>query len=218
MEKKNYLLVKNRFNKEIVYINYDQASGFKFNPINRKEGSISVNQMVIINPTFIEKVLTRKTKRKLELYLQYIVELLDEESDTDITGLRSALNDITRYKDIVMHKYRLYLDERYFELYMKKLSLLEYELKMKILHYKDNIIDSKIKEEFFEEKVKEEIVEEKKEEPKEEIVQTTANEELEKSIAEQIEKERIRREIEYLKEQERLLKGEEEVKEETRRR
>jgi len=213
MEKKNYLLVKNRFNKEIVYINYDQASGFKFNPINRKEGSISVNQMVIINPTFIEKVLTRKTKRKLELYLQYIVELLDEESDTDITGLRSALNDITRYKDIVMHKYKLYLDERYFELYMKKLSLLEYELKMKILHYKDNIIDSKIKEEFFEEK-KEEV----KEEPKEEMVQTNSNEELEKSIAEQIEKERIRREIEYLKEQERLLKGEEEVKEETRRR
>ena len=213
MEKKNYLLVKNKFNKEIVYINYDHVGGFRFNPVNKKDDSISVNQMVIINPTFIEKVLTRKTKRKLELYLQYIVELLDEESDTDITGLRSALNDITRYKDIVMHKYKLYLDERYFELYMKKLSLLEYELKMKILHYKDNIIDSKIKEEFFEEK-KEEV----KEEHKEEMVQTNSNEELEKSIAEQIEKERIRREIEYLKEQERLLKGEEEVKEETRRR
>ena len=206
MEKRNYLLVKNKFNKEIVYINYNQASGFKFNPINRKNDSISVNQMVIINPTFIEKVLTRKTKRKLELYLQYIVELLDEDSDSDITGLRSALNDITRYKDIVMHKYRIYLDERYFELYMKKLSLLEYELKMKILHYKDNIIDNKIKEEYFDE------VEEVKEEK---VVETKEDEE--KTIAEQIEKERIRREIEYLKEQERLLKGEE-VVEETKRR
>ena len=165
MEKKNYLLVKNKFNKEIVYINYDRINGFKFNPLNKKEDSISVNQMVIINPTFIEKVLTRKTKRKLELYLQYIVELLDDDTDTDITGLRSALNDITRYKDIVKHKYKLYLDERYFELYMKKLSLLEYELKMKILHYKDNIIDSKIKEEYFDEveEVKEEKVVETKE-------------------------------------------------------
>jgi len=210
MEKKNYLLVKNKFNKEIVYINYDRINGFKFNPLNKKEDSISVNQMVIINPTFIEKVLTRKTKRKLELYLQYIVELLDDDTDTDITGLRSALNDITRYKDIVKHKYKLYLDERYFELYMKKLSLLEYELKMKILNYKDSVIDNKIKEEFFEEKVetKEEIVDEP---IVEEVLENKIDEELEKSIAEQIERERIRREIEYLKEQERLLKGEEET-------
>ena len=102
---RNYLLVKNKFNKEIAYIDYDRVSGFKFKPVNKGDNTISVNQMVIISPTFIENVLTRKTKRKLELYLEFIVKLLDEDDDTDITGLRSALNDITRYKDIVMHKY-----------------------------------------------------------------------------------------------------------------
>ena len=49
MEKKNYLLVKNRFNKEIVYINYDQASGFKFNPINRKEGDMLYSGSFVIS-------------------------------------------------------------------------------------------------------------------------------------------------------------------------
>ena len=81
MEKKNYLLVKNRFNKEVSYINYDREKGFIFNPVNNDDDSISVNQMVIINPNFISRILTKKTKRKLELYLQYIVELLDEDSD-----------------------------------------------------------------------------------------------------------------------------------------
>ena len=145
---RNYLLVKNKFNKEIAYIDYDRVSGFKFKPVNKGDNTISVNQMVIISPTFIEKVLTRKTKRKLELYLEFIVKLLDEDDDTDITGLRSALNDITRYKDIVMHKYRVYLEQKYYELFMKKLSLLEYELKMKILHYKDNVVDTEIKENY----------------------------------------------------------------------
>lgn len=201
MEKKNYLLVKNRFNKEVSYINYDREKGFRFNPVNNDEDSISVNQMVIINPNFISRILTKKTKRKLELYLQYIVELLDEDSDTDITGLRSALNDITRYKDIVINKYKKYLDERYFELYMKKLSLLEYELKMKILHFKDNEIDNKIKGQFFEETEKVEVLEQTKVEEK--------NEEQEETIAYQVEREKIRREIEYLKEQEKMLKGEE---------
>lgn len=183
---RNYLLVKNKFNKEIAYIDYDRVSGFKFKPVNKGDNTISVNQMVIISPTFIEKVLTRKTKRKLELYLEFIVKLLDEDDDTDITGLRSALNDITRYKDIVMHKYRVYLDQKYYELFMKKLSLLEYELKMKILHYKDNVVDTEIKENYnYQEK-----------EQTSEI-----SDEVKDNIVAQIEKEKLKRELQKLKEQ-----------------
>ena len=183
---RNYLLVKNKFNKEIAYIDYDRVSGFKFKPVNKGDNTISVNQMVIISPTFIEKVLTRKTKRKLELYLEFIVKLLDEDDDTDITGLRSALNDITRYKDIVMHKYRVYLEQKYYELFMKKLSLLEYELKMKILHYKDNVVDTEIKENYnYQEK-----------EQTSEI-----SYEVKDNIAAQIEKEKLKRELQKLKEQ-----------------
>ena len=183
---RNYLLVKNKFNKEIAYIDYDRVSGFKFKPVNKGDNTISVNQMVIISPTFIEKVLTRKTKRKLELYLEFIVKLLDEDDDTDITGLRSALNDITRYKDIVMHKYRVYLEQKYYELFMKKLSLLEYELKMKILHYKDNVVDTEIKENYnYQEK-----------EQTSEI-----SDEVKDNIAAQIKKEKLKRELQKLKEQ-----------------
>ena len=183
---RNYLLVKNKFNKEIAYIDYDRVSGFKFKPVNKGDNTISVNQMVIISPTFIEKVLTRKTKRKLELYLEFIVKLLDEDDETDITGLRSALNDITRYKDIVMHKYRVYLEQKYYELFMKKLSLLEYELKMKILHYKDNVVDTEIKENYnYQEK-----------EQTSEI-----SDEVKDNIAAQIEKEKLKRELQKLKEQ-----------------
>ena len=183
---RNYLLVKNKFNKEIAYIDYDRVSGFKFKPVNKGDNTISVNQMVIISPTFIEKVLTRKTKRKLELYLEFIVKLLDEDDDTDITGLRSALNDITRYKDIVMHKYRVYLEQKYYELFMKKLSLLEYELKMKILHYKDNVVDTEIKENYnYQEK-----------EQTSEI-----SDEVKDNIAAQIEKEKLKKKLQKLKEQ-----------------
>ena len=183
---RNYLLVKNKFNKEIAYIDYHRVSGFKFKPVKKGDNTISVNQMVIISPTFIEKVLTRKTKRKLELYLEFIVKLLDEDDDTDITGLRSALNDITRYKDIVMHKYRVYLEQKYYELFMKKLSLLEYELKMKILHYKDNVVDTEIKENYnYQEK-----------EQTSEI-----SDEVKDNIAAQIEKEKLKRELQKLKEQ-----------------
>ena len=85
-----------------------------------------------------------------------------------------------------MHKYRVYLEQKYYELFMKKLSLLEYELKMKILHYKDNVVDTEIKENYnYQEK-----------EQTSEI-----SDEVKDNIAAQIEKEKLKRELQKLKEQ-----------------
>lgn len=131
----NYLLIKDHFTREITYINYKKENGFKFNPKN-KEGNITVNEMVVLKPTFVEKVLRRKIKSKLELYLEYIIRLLESDDD-DITGLRSALNDLTRYRDIVRFQYSKYLDERYLELLLQKIDILERELKAQIINYRD---------------------------------------------------------------------------------
>ena len=73
------------------------------------------------------------------MYLQYIISILDDEESGDLTGLRSALNDLSRYKDTVINRYQAYLDEKYVALLLKKIELLEHELKMKIIHYKESV-------------------------------------------------------------------------------
>ena len=113
--------------------------GFKFNPKNSNEYiGINVNKMVVINNSFIEKVLKKKVKRKLDLYLQFIVNILDDE-DSDPTSLRTVLDDVERYKQLIINKYRLYLDEKYINLLLKKIELLSNEIKMKLMYINEPI-------------------------------------------------------------------------------
>lgn len=144
---KGYSLIKDDYSNQVISYEAKDISGFKFKPLNKvKYDGITVNEMMIVKPVFIEKILKRKIKRKLEMYLQYIISIIDDEESGDLSGLRSALNDLSRYKDTVNYRYQAYLDEKYVALLLKKIELLEHELKMKIIHYKEpieNVIEKK---------------------------------------------------------------------------
>lgn len=144
--KQNYLLVKDTFERAIASIDYTKLDGFKFSPKNQVEyDGIMVNEMVLMNPSFIENVLKRKTKKKLELYLRFIISLIDNESNASSDDLRQALDGLVRYKGIVENKYRRYLDERYMNVLLKKIDLLEQELKTKIIYYKEPVYEEEKK-------------------------------------------------------------------------
>ena len=89
-----------------------------------------------MKPSFIEKVLKRKVKRKLDAYLEYIIHIMEEDgNDEDGSMIDMVMNDLERYKRMIMNKYRMYLEEEYMELLMKKISLLERELAIKKMVY-----------------------------------------------------------------------------------
>ena len=139
MSEKHYYINKKSSNKEIIYLDYDKLKGFNFSPRNGiKHAGIVVNKMVIIKPSMIEKVLKRKIRKKLDLYLKLIINFIESEDGESGEALREALNDLTRYKSIIMHKYMKYLDEKYLKLLIKKISVLEYELNSKLLNYQNN--------------------------------------------------------------------------------
>ncbi len=131
---KHYTIAKTNYNKELVVINYDKLDGFKVKPkgdINYP--GVKVNSLVIVKPSFIEKVLKKKVRIKLDYYLKYLISIVDEDDSTDA---RKALNDLTRYKEIVEYKYRKYLDDRYINVLLRKIALLERELKAKAVYQK----------------------------------------------------------------------------------
>lgn len=135
MGEKHYYVCKKGNNTEIVYFDYNKLKGFGFLPKNNvKYDGIVVNKMVVIKPSMIEKVLKRKIKRKLDLYLKLIIKFIDSEDATDSGALREALNDLSRYKNIIEYKYRKYLDEKYLKILLKKITILEYELNSKLLN------------------------------------------------------------------------------------
>lgn len=135
MAEKHYYINKNNSNKEIIYLDFDKLKGIDFSPKNKiKYDGIVVNKMVIIKPSMIEKILKRKIRKKLDLYLKLIIKFIESDDSDNGESLREALNDLTRYKNIIMHKYMKYLDEKYLKLLSKKISLLEYEINSKLVN------------------------------------------------------------------------------------
>ena len=146
MKKQHYYIYKKGEDRSIVCLDYDKISGYKFTPKNNvKYDGIKVNQVVVINPSMIEKILKRKIKNKLDLYLKMIINFLDSDEDGD--AYREALNDLSKYRSIVLHKYQKYLDEKYLKLLLKKISVLEYEITKK-MNMIENTYEDTYEEEF----------------------------------------------------------------------
>ena len=140
MSEKHYYINKNDSSKEIIYLDFDKLKGFNFSPQNNiKYDGIVVNKMVIIKPSMIEKVLRKKIKKKLDLYLKLIIRFIESEDGDSGDSIREALNDLTRYKNIIAYKYGKYLDEKYLKLLIKKIALLEYELNSKLAMYQEEL-------------------------------------------------------------------------------
>lgn len=128
-------------------IDTTQIHGFKVKPLNNVNyDGVKVNKLLIIKPSFVEKVLKRKTKRKLEMYLEFIINILESEDGTDSSKINIALNDLTRYKSIIKNNYRIYLDKNYYEKMMKKIGIIEKELKIRKM-YLEMSYEEDVKEE-----------------------------------------------------------------------
>ena len=145
MREQHYYVCKKGDDRQILYLDYDKLKGFGFQPRNNVQyDGIIVNKMIIIKPSMIEKVLRKKIKRKLDLYLKLIIKFIENDDGSSGDTFREALNDLSRYKNIIEYKYRKYLDEKYLKLLIKKIALLEYELNSKLQIYNDYVYEEEL--------------------------------------------------------------------------
>ena len=105
----------------------DENVGFKFSP-KIKNGHGSIKTITILK----NSIITAMLKRKVQIKLNYFFDIIASD-DEGGEGYREALNDLSRYKDIIRYKYQKYFDEKYTKLLYKKFELYEYELKEKII-------------------------------------------------------------------------------------
>ncbi len=132
---KNYICKRTK-NGSVVILDKNALSGLNFNPKNNNNYGISVSKMIIVKPDIVKKLLIKSTKRKLDKFIEFLASLTDDDDTTD-ASLREALNDLSRYRNIVEYKYKKYLDEMYQEQLIAKIDILEGEIKKKLI-YGDN--------------------------------------------------------------------------------
>ena len=138
MKEQHYFIAKDKYKGEVVYLNCKKIKGYKVNPKNSVSyDGIVVNEIIIIKPTMIEKLIKRKIRKKLEYDYNLVIDTEDEDA------ARIALGDLERYKRIINDKYIHFLDDRFVALLMKKINILEREIKGNMVYSSLSIQETK---------------------------------------------------------------------------
>ncbi len=132
---KRYICEKENNDRISCYLDFNQIDGFKVRPRNRvKYEGIEVSVLTVTNPHLINNVLKRKTKRKLNAYLEFLIESV-EDDDTTSGDLALILADAAKYKAIIINKYSKFLDMNYVKELLLRVNFIEEELKLRIHEY-----------------------------------------------------------------------------------
>ena len=123
---KTYRLKKEKKKKKIKSCNLKKRDGYIFTPKNKiKYPGITVTKFKAVNPEIIEKLLKKKVKKKLEVYLQYLFYLLNESND-EPGATDMVLDDLARYQQMVKNCYQKYLGEQYISELEKQIEYIKF--------------------------------------------------------------------------------------------
>ncbi len=130
-----FLVVKGKDSKDIKYFDYSKINGYELT--SKKDikfiDAINVDRVIIINPSFIDKIATRKINTKFEKLIK-MMQVVCEVGDDDPTGetYRLALNEADKLKRELLNKYKKLIAQEKLELMLKKIEILEDELNLRL--------------------------------------------------------------------------------------
>lgn len=129
---KRFVVTKEQIKGAITYLEYERINGVSFKPKKSDfEDMINVSKVVVINPSLIEKLVNKKCKRTLEKLIKMTGVIYDQEDEDGDAGLSFILNEIEKFRQLLDSKYKEYMKEKEYKLYLKKLEIIESEVKLR---------------------------------------------------------------------------------------
>ncbi len=129
---KRFVVKKDAKTDVITYMEYEKLKGFSVKPKSNVsfEDMINVDEMILINPSLIEKLITKKCDRAFNKIVKMLSVVSDDEDDSD-SGYMLILDEAERFKNLLINKYKHYMEEKEYELTMKKLELIKGEIEQR---------------------------------------------------------------------------------------
>ena len=119
-----YSLIDDKSEKKMISINLDD---YDFTP--KKKDIFNVNKVMLVEPTFIQKIAKKNLQKKLNTLLKQIEIVLNDETDDE--GASYVLGEIERMQALIITTYAKNLDNEYLSLIMLKLDALKNEVAIK---------------------------------------------------------------------------------------
>lgn len=127
----SYLIKRDEKTNEIVYMSYD-FDGYKFKPKNKND-RLSVNNVMIVKPAMIEKILYIKFNKIYLNISNVVLNYLASDDEVDDGTCEILLGEVDRIRSIYLKQYEKYLRELENIDFLEKLNFLYKELEIKQL-------------------------------------------------------------------------------------
>ena len=127
----NYIVKKSKKKWDIDYYEYD-LDGFTFHPNkNSKNNELQITSIKIFNEEMIENLVHNKINDKFKLlYNKIMSTLYDEDSSDDANEV--VLGEIQKFRSALDIRYKNFIKNEEYKLYIENLYYLDIELKNKI--------------------------------------------------------------------------------------
>lgn len=128
----SYLIIKNKDSRTCTSNFFKELTGYKVVPKNTvsRDNMIKVNHMNVIDPLLIERLLSKKIEKKIDMLIFRIVNVMDSDDDSDA---QKALTEAERLKYILINEYAAFLDKEYVKKTYRKLQIVADELKVRMM-------------------------------------------------------------------------------------
>lgn len=143
---RKFVIRKDAKTDVITYMEYEKLKGFNVKPKDNFnfEDMINVNEMIIINPTLIEKLIDKKCKRTLEKIIM-MLSVIDEDDSDDSSNVDIVLDELERFKTLVTNKYEEFMEKEEYKMLLKKIDIIKKELELrKNVKYQFELNEEKI--------------------------------------------------------------------------
>lgn len=127
----SYAIIKDADIKKIAALQYDKIGGYDLTPKNdaKRTDVINVTKMLLVKPSFVEKVIKRKIEKRLKLLLDRITLLMATENPND-DDTQIILDELDRYRKMIINNYVNYLGVEYRDLIVRRINIIINEIRM----------------------------------------------------------------------------------------
>ena len=133
-----YVVIHKQKDSKLVYhdVNVD---GLSVLPVNRvKNLSIKAKKVVLADPLLQTEYVKQRINRKIDKIIMAMLRILSED-DYSSEDAGMVLDEINKFKGIVINKYKKYLEINDYKSYLTKLILIEEEFQK---NFNQKVLDS----------------------------------------------------------------------------
>ena len=137
-------------NNDIKLANYNvKIDGLSVKPKNNvRAQSIKAGEVILVDEELKEEFIRKRINRKMDKIINFMLRILNDDGTSDEdSGM--ALDEVNKFKGIVINKYREYMKESEYKSVLAKLILIEEEFKKSYneklyMNYSNNFYEEEV--------------------------------------------------------------------------